>query len=133
MADITLTELRRTLFEVADRVAPGVHDLADQRIGLLDGHRRVVDEEALDDPPALAETGTVAGGQGANVEGVDPLLALLELAFGPTSIVGLLDRPLVLGPEAFAQSFGAPALTGPPGEGADRDDRHDCDRDDQFG
>lgn len=117
----------RPLFEVADRIAAGAHDLAEQVVGVADRRARIVDELGLHPAPAAGEPCGFFTGQRANVKSLDALLAALEGFLGPSPVAVFVDRGDILGP------IMRPQLLRPPPLGVAHRDDDSGDDDDRYG
>jgi hypothetical protein len=91
-------EVGGTLLEVADWVTAGVHHAAQEFVGLGDRRARIVDEIRLDRAPALDVAVGLGRAQRPDVEGFNPLLALLEFRLRLRSVAKLVDGGDVLSP-----------------------------------
>ena len=88
---------------VLDRVATLAHDRHQQRVGVLDGTARVVDETPLDLLPVRLQALALVGLQGPELVLVVAVLALAQLLLGLLAVAGLGDAALVLGPELVGE------------------------------
>ncbi len=74
-------DVGRPLLEILiDRIAPVVHHLLDEPVGLTDGSSRLIDKRALSRRPALGVALAVRRRQRPNLEIADALAAVGELA-----------------------------------------------------
>ena len=75
-------EVGGALFEIGDWIAARLHHLGEEFIGLVDRRGRIVHELALHLHPALGEPLDLVAAERANIERLDPLLALAQLGLG---------------------------------------------------
>ena len=100
----------RLLLEVLDRIAALAHHFGDERVGVAERGRRLVDELRLRRTPAFGVAVARGRAQRADVEPAPPFAALAQLGLRGTLVAMLFNGTVVLGPEALAQLCRAPPL-----------------------
>ena len=86
-------DVRGALFEVRHRIAPRLHDVLDEAIGVRNRSLRVVHEARLRGPPFPCESRLFLGRQRPERELLHPLLARFQLVFGLAPVADLPDSP----------------------------------------
>jgi hypothetical protein len=117
-------DVGRPLVEVVHRVAALGHDRGNERVGLLDGDVRLIDEARLSLSPRLPVAFGCGRAQGTDVELVVTLLSLAQLA-DRRSIALLVRQALVLGPETVLHLAVPLGLPGSESDHAEDDDGTD--------
>ena len=82
-----------------DRIPTVAHHALNQQVGVADRRRRMVDEVRLRAPPRLAVALCNGRIELAQIEAFVPSHAIAELGLRFAAGRGVLERPVILGPE----------------------------------
>ena len=85
-------DIRNALIEIGNRIPTSRHDFRDQTVRFIDGAARVVDKQCLHVMPYFPETCRFVGGELANLEASDTLLARRKVRFGSADLHARCSR-----------------------------------------
>src|SRR5262245_39830401 len=97
------------LLEVFDGVTVSLHHRLDELVRRADGARRIIDETGLDRAPLALEAQALRLAQGVQVQAIDAILPLGELAFRALLVAVFRHGPRIFRTEALPKLDVAPA------------------------
>jgi hypothetical protein len=120
------------LLKIANRIAAGCHNVAEEPIRFSDRSCGSIDEMGLNAAPLIGKAIPLSRGERANGELMDALTALGQTSFGLGSAACLCNGAIVLRTELCAQPLGATAMEDGPDDESDYDDSDNGDSRNDF-